>query len=287
MNILPQTEAVAVTSSITALEARQLIEQIKGHLNSIRVLLLDLDERRGWEVLGYQSMRQCLIGEFNRSEARLPQLWRELRAGRIEKHLVPMGTIGNIPERQLREIGKLPPERWSSAWEEAQATAPPKGVTTSHVAKTVAKTKSELALSSVRDSELTPSRNGVAPIQSRFKSGDWILIDCPRSADLEQRRHNGCWGRVLDVAVSGNPKVEVGSNTVLFMASDLQVLVNPSPAFVQVAEKVVGLLKRSDLDEFERKFLTLYLQQQTFTERQMEMLAGIVDHYETNHMRSD
>jgi len=30
-----------------------------------------------------------------------------------------MGTIGSIPERQLREIGKLPPERWSSTWEEA------------------------------------------------------------------------------------------------------------------------------------------------------------------------
>lgn len=161
-----------------------------------------------------------------------------------------MGTIGSIPERQLRENGKLPPERWSSTWEEALATAPPKGVTTSHVAKTVAKTKSELALISVRDSELTPSRNGVTPIQSRFKSGDWVSIDCPRSADLDQRRHNGCWGRVVDVTISGNLKVEVGSNTVLFMASDLQALVNPSPAFVQVAEKVVGLLKRPDLDEF-------------------------------------
>jgi len=123
-------------------------------------------------------------------------------------------------------------------------TAPPKG-TTSHVAKTVAKTKSELALVK-RLRAHPPSRNGVTPIQSRFKSGDWVSIDCPRSADLDQRRHNGCWGRVVDVTISGNLKVEVGSNGT-FMASDLQALVNPSPALCRLP-KSVGLLKQPNLD---------------------------------------
>ena len=116
MNILPQTEAVVVTSNMTALEARQLIEEIKGHLNSIRVLLLDLDERRGWEALGYQSMRQCMLTEFKRSRS---QLHRELKAGKIERVLSPQGDIGLIPEKHLRYIGQLPPERWASAWNEA------------------------------------------------------------------------------------------------------------------------------------------------------------------------
>jgi len=41
------------------------------------------------------------------------------------------------------------------------------------------------------------------------------------------------------------------------MASDIQILDNPTPTFVQVAEKVV-LSPLPDLDEFERR-LTLYL----------------------------
>lgn len=39
--------SVVVPSTMTAEEAHQCITQIKGHLNSVRLLLLDLDERRG------------------------------------------------------------------------------------------------------------------------------------------------------------------------------------------------------------------------------------------------
>jgi len=78
-----------------------------------------------------------------------------------------------VSERQLREIGKLPPERWSSTWEEALITAPPKGVTT--VAK---KTKSELALISVRDSELTPSKTVSLPYSPglRVATGFQLIV---------------------------------------------------------------------------------------------------------------
>ena len=54
MNILPQPEpavnAVIVDSNMTAFDARQCINEIKGHLNSVRLLLLELDERRGWRL---------------------------------------------------------------------------------------------------------------------------------------------------------------------------------------------------------------------------------------------
>ena len=113
-----------------------------------------------------------------------------------------------------------------------------------------------------------------------FKRGDWVMVDCPKSAGPEQSKHNGRWGRILDVGALGGVKVDVANEVVDYMASDLQILENPTPTFVQVAEKVVLLLKRDDLDEFERRFLTLYLQRQTFTERQIEMLAYLVNHYE-------
>ena len=216
-----------------------------------------------------------MVGEFGRSQS---QLYRELKAGKIERRISPMGEIGLIPERQLRYIGQIPPERWSSAWSEVIVTAPPKGITTSHVAKTVAKIKSELALLTVRNE----TNGAIASTQFFFKCGDWVLVDCPKSVEIEQRRFSGCWGLVKSVGQLGSVEVVVAGLTMRFPPSDLEIIDNPSPVFVEVAEKVVRLLKRDDLDACERYLLIgFYLRQQTFTERQMEMLIAIVDHYET------
>lgn len=123
-----------------------------------------------------------------------------------------------------------------------------------------------------------PVSRAIAPL---FKRGDWVMVDCPKSALVQQSKHNGKWGRILNVGTLGSVKVDVGNEVVQYMASDIQILDNPTPTFVQVAEKVVLLLKRDDLDEFERRLLTLYLQRQAFTQRQMEMLTYLVNHYET------
>ncbi len=116
-----------------------------------------LDERRGWEALGYQSMRQCMVGEFGRSQSKL---YRELKAGKIEREISPRGEIGLIPEKHLRHIGSLPQEKWVDAWGQVVETAPPKGVTTSHVAKTVATIK--------------------ASISQEFVLGEWVRVKTRR-----------------------------------------------------------------------------------------------------------
>jgi len=92
MNIVPQPEtdvdAVIADSSMTAEEARRCIDEIKTYLNSVRVLLLNLDERRGWEALGYKSIRQCLKAELQGKLGKsVSQLYRELAAGKIEREL--------------------------------------------------------------------------------------------------------------------------------------------------------------------------------------------------------
>lgn len=131
-------QVLAPVMSVT--EARSCVDEIKGHLNRVRALLLDLDERRGWETLGYDSMRQCMLHEFEDVRSQLRHLYRELKAGHIEKAVCPLGhKIGSIPETHLRELGKLPPEQWLPCWNEAISTAPPKGVTAKHIAATVAR----------------------------------------------------------------------------------------------------------------------------------------------------
>ncbi|WP_013334811.1 hypothetical protein [Gloeothece verrucosa] len=64
----------------------------------------------------------CMINEFGRSQS---QLYRELKAGKIEKRISARGEIGSIPEKHLRHIGKLTEQQWGLAWEEAVKTAPP------------------------------------------------------------------------------------------------------------------------------------------------------------------
>ncbi len=121
------------------------------------------------------------------------------------------------------------------------------------------------------------------PPKSFYKRGDIVVIDCPASAGKEYRQWNGCWGLVKSVGKLGSVEVVVAGETMRFPPSDLEIIDNPSPIFVEVAEKVVRLLKRDDLDECERYLLMgFYLRRQTFTQRQLEMLEDLIDHYENS-----
>lgn len=48
---------------MSAAEALECIAAIKGNLESLRLLLLELHRRRGWEVLGYASWSDCALAE--------------------------------------------------------------------------------------------------------------------------------------------------------------------------------------------------------------------------------
>lgn len=136
-------------------------------------------------------------------------------------------------------------------------------------------------------SQMIESAITSTPTKSFYNRGDIVFINCPASAGQEYLRWNGCWGLVKSVGQLGSVEVVVAGETMRFPPSDLEIINNPSPVFVEVAEKVVRLLKRDDLDECERYLLMgFYLRRQTFTQRQLEMLADLVDHYENNHMRN-
>lgn len=102
--------------------------------------------------------------------------------------------------------------------------------------------------------------------ESPYRSGDIAFINCPASAGPEYLRWNGCWGLVKSVGQLGSVEVVVAGEAMRFPPSDLEIIENPSPVFIEVAEKVVRLLKRDDLDACERYLLMgFYLRQQTFT----------------------
>lgn len=80
-------------------EAREIVNQVKAHLNEARRLLLDLYEREGWRALGYASWRECVKAEFQHSE---PYLYRQLAAAQLESDLGL--EVGESPEYHLRPI---------------------------------------------------------------------------------------------------------------------------------------------------------------------------------------
>ncbi len=110
-----------VIREMTHVEAKECVSKINSTLTNVRSLILELYERKGWEVLGYRSWRECVTKEFKQSER---YLYRQLEAAQTEKNIWPIGQK-SIPESQLRLLTSLPtPELQKEAWEESVRTAP-------------------------------------------------------------------------------------------------------------------------------------------------------------------
>ena len=121
---------------MTSEEARACVADIKAGFQNLRRRVLDLYDREGWRALGYTSWRECVVAEFQQSQA---YLYRTLSAAQIEKEISPMGEIGIIPERQLRVLAPLEPEERGEVWSKAVETAPNGKLTVSHIEKTAAR----------------------------------------------------------------------------------------------------------------------------------------------------
>jgi phage N-6-adenine-methyltransferase len=119
-----------VLAPMTYEEARSCVDQIASHIQNARALVLDLYERRGWEALGYASWRECVTAEFQASQS---HMYRQLAAALVEREISPMGEIGMIPERPLRELTRLDPDAQRDVWQLAVETAPNGKVTAAHV----------------------------------------------------------------------------------------------------------------------------------------------------------
>lgn len=93
---------------MTEQEARQVIDDIRGGINSVRARIYDLDRRKGWKALGYRSFTACCMEEFPELHARTIQ--KQLAAAQVEaslKELRPNGRnfqIGDMPETHLRPL---------------------------------------------------------------------------------------------------------------------------------------------------------------------------------------
>jgi len=122
-------------SKMTAQEARECIDQINDNLKDTRDLLLELYERKGWSVLGYDSWRSCVTGEFKEKER---YLYYQLAAAKTEQNLCTLVQKDEeIPETHLRPLASLPADQQREVYQKAVETAPEGKVTAKHIEETV------------------------------------------------------------------------------------------------------------------------------------------------------
>lgn len=121
------------TTDMTVEEAKECVRLIHTHLGNLRALLLELYQRKGWRVLGYETWRACAVQEFAYDET---YLYRLLSAAIVEQNV--FSPIGENRESHLRPITALEPDEQRIVWTVVKETAPNGKVTTGHVNSVVA-----------------------------------------------------------------------------------------------------------------------------------------------------
>lgn len=160
---------------MSAIEARECINAIKGNLESLRLMLLELHRRRGWEALGHNSWEDCAKAEFGKSRSYVFQL---VAAAEVEDNLAPIREkstivdLNNIPVSHLTTLAKLPPEQQAEGLLKAEQIAQELGKkrNAAHIAQAVqeiqqplVKVVSDAAMQEpdrLPDGDLEPSGNG-------------------------------------------------------------------------------------------------------------------------------
>ena len=243
-------------SLMTKAEARRCVEAIKKHAVSLRHLLVELEDRRGWKALGYSSITACLVSEFKNSK---PVLVRELKVGRIEKHHLQV-PIGTYFESQLRPLSKLSsPQEYQPTITKAHQLAQDAKLTANHVAQAV-------------NERLNPTRFARRTSPSKYKAGDLVRIQCQVGALPEQHLWNGNWAIVQSTGNISCVRVLVGNREVDYMADDLDWDDNSDAQFRVNCERLLTLWQ-TELEPIEQTVLKELQQRQFFTDLEIQIVT--------------
>ena len=164
------SEVVPAQVMMSEAEARQHIETIKSRFDDITALLLDLDNRRGWEALKYKSMHQMIQADLkDHLNKSVSQIYRKLTDAKIRRELSQIcEKVEVIPAYKLEPLSKLPPEQWQTTWQEVISTAPDRGVTREHIQAIVSlRRQGQKQVADFQEPSLKPVL---------LRPGDWVEV---------------------------------------------------------------------------------------------------------------
>lgn len=126
-------------------------------------LILELERRKGWQALGYQSWRECVLAEFRESQA---SLYRLLNAEKVRENIISFGSeklgfsdvrnADDIPETHLRPLAQLPFDEQADAFQRANeiAAEQSKPRTAQHVTRAVKEFKEKRTAPPVQPADI-------------------------------------------------------------------------------------------------------------------------------------
>ena len=103
--------------------------------------------------------------------------------------------------------------------------------------------------------------------------GNIVLIDIDRheAASSQEKKWNGCWGKVTQIGQMGSVTVDVGNELLQLFPRDLKPIDAPTTDLREVVERVLRL-RGFELDEIEEKILDIFQLREWFTSRQLDYL---------------
>jgi hypothetical protein len=109
-----------------------------------------------------------------------------------------------------------------------------------------------------------------------YRVGDLIFVDIDRheAVSPQEKRWNGCWGKVTQIGETGSVTVNVGKESLQLVPRDLKLIDAPSSTLRDVVERALRL-RGFELDEIEEKMLDVIQRREWFTQRQLIYLENI------------
>lgn len=264
-------EVVPAQGIMSEAEARQHIETIKLRFDDITALLLELDDRRGWEALKYKSMHQMIQAELkDHLNKSVSQIYRKLTDAKIRRELSQIcEKVSAIPAYKLEPLSKLPPEQWQDTWQEVASTATEYGVTREHVQVIVS-----LRLQSQK--QVADFQEPIKVLAPRpYKVGEIVMIQLRSEAKQEQRKHSGCWGIVSSV-LDSKVILAVGGELVQYPPENLNRVENSSPTWRDACDRVTRLWSVPNLPSSVQLLLSKFYQRELiFTQGDLDVLQAI------------
>ena len=217
-------EAAEVAADMSEAEARQVVDDIKRGINTVRARIYELDRRKGWKALGYRSFTACCMEEFPELHERT--IRKQLNAAQVEAKLKELGPIGpntaELPETHLRPLVsvKNDDETLVAAYTKAQEIAKEENqgkLTEAIVTRAVEAVKPDYEWSKSELERKAIAEAGGTVVANMHQDSDRALLHWAKSTNRFTRiDRSSDWGNPFEMPADGDRDTVCDSYEIFF-----------------------------------------------------------------------
>ncbi len=213
-----------ILSQMDEQEAREVVDDIKKGINTVRARIYELDRRKGWKALGYSSFAKCCLKEFPELHAKTVE--QQLAAARVETVLQEFpahaGKIGDMPIRHTRPLVELrhDPTALNDAYSKAQDIAKGENqgkLTEAIVARAVEQVRPEYEWTEDELNRKAIVESGGTVVANMHQDTDRALLTWARKTDRFVRiDRSSDWGNPFEMGPDGDRNTVCDSYEIFF-----------------------------------------------------------------------